>query len=301
MKMLEGGVLDIADRYQFFIFDVWGVVHDGGVAYEGTIEAIRYLRALGKNISFLSNAPRRAASLIPLFEKLGIATEMYDFILTSGEAAYLDFKKRNFNDDLSALSDPLRRRYFLIGPERDSGLLSDLPYQRSYSICDSSFILNTGFGDDESNLSSQMKILSKAVELNLLLICVNPDLSVVKKGGEELLCAGALAMEYEKMGGRTSYYGKPFKPVYRAAHEMFAHYTSGRLPEMEEMVAVGDGIETDIKGARDFGIDSVLITSGKLAKIVNREVSIDMKRVESLCYEHGARPTYITRTVSSRF
>ncbi len=239
-------IRQFVDLYDYFIFDVWGVVHDGSTAYPGAIEAISFLRQKNKKICFLSNAPRRASKVAEALNKFGATPDLYDFILTSGEAAFL------------ALQKIPGEKYFYIGPEKDIDLLNGSNHQIVESAGEASFAITTGFDGENSVLAEKMPQLLEAKKFNLPLICVNPDLKVVKQDGREQICAGVLASEYEKIGGVVSYYGKPFPEVYKMVLQIFD------ITEKSRILAIGDGLPTDIKGAVDFGIDNVLVTNGIL-------------------------------------
>ena len=121
------------------------------------------------------------------------------------------------------------------------------------------------------------------------MLCVNPDLIVVKQNGIEMICAGALALEYQKIGGIVHYYGKPFPKVYQMVLEKFL------MPNKDKIVAIGDGMETDIKGASDFKIDSILVTGGILAKqlgIKFWEVA-ENEKLNKICNNYNLFPNYI--------
>lgn len=239
---------DLADQYDYFIFDIWGVIHDGSSVYPGAVETIKFLRGKNKKICFLSNAPRRAEKVAAALNKFGITPDLYDFVLSSGEATFLAMQN-------SAHSS---KKYFYIGPEKDIDLLEGLDYEITDDASKASFVIATGFDKEDSIVAEKMLQLLEAKKYDLPLICVNPDLIVVKQDGREQLCAGVIAHEYEKLGGKVSYYGKPFPEVYKMVLQIFG------VSEKTRMVAIGDGLHTDIKGAVDFGIDNVLVTNGIL-------------------------------------
>ncbi len=280
----RNNIRELADLYDYFIFDVWGVVHDGSSAYDGVVDAIKFLRAKNKKICFLSNAPRRAFKVAAVLEKYGITSDLYDFILTSGEAAYIDFEK-NQKENFTNFG----RNYFYIGPKKDIDLLKGLEYQMVDDASKASFAITTGFDNDDSVLAEKMPQLLSAHKSNLPLICVNPDLIVVKQTGAELICAGALALEYKKLNGEVLYYGKPFPTVYEITCKMFG------CDDLRKIVAIGDGMETDIKGANDFGIDSVLITGGILSNILGVKYGqvADKNKLETVCKNYQLFPKFV--------
>lgn len=280
----KSGIRDLADHYQYFIFDVWGVIHDGSTAYPDVVENIKYLRAQNKKICFLSNAPRRAFKVASVLQKFGITHDLYDFILTSGEATYLDFKKNqenNFKD--------FGKNYFYIGPEKDIDLLQGLDYKMVENPALANIAITTGFDHDDSILAEKLPQITEVKKYNLPLICVNPDMIVIKQGGKEIICAGALAKEYEKMQGQVIYYGKPFESVYKMVCELFNDH------DLTKMLAIGDGMETDIKGAVDYGIDSALITGGILSNILNVKYgqTADKNKLEIVCKNYQIYPKFV--------
>ncbi len=277
-------IIEAAHNYEYLIFDVWGVVHDGTAAYSGVVEAIKTLRDSGKKICFLSNAPRRSIKVAEVLKKYGITSDLYDFILTSGEATYLDLEK-NQNANFANFGS----NYFYIGPQKDLDLLSGLNYKITSDASEADFAVATGFDGDNSVLAEKMPQLLQAAQHNLPLICVNPDLIVVKQNGLELICAGILAQEYKKMNREVLYYGKPFSAVYHKVCELFG------TSDKSKMLAIGDGMETDIKGAVDFGIDSVLITGGILSNKLQVKYgeAADKNKLETICKNYQLYPTFV--------
>lgn len=261
---------ELADAYEYFIFDIWGVIHDGTTAYPGAVEMIKFLRQKNKKICFLSNAPRRAAKVAEALNKFGITPDLYDFVLSSGEATFLALKN----------STNFTKKYFYIGPKKDVDLLDGLDYQVVENAAEASFVIATGFDGEDSIVAEKMPQLLEAKKYDLPLICVNPDLIVVKQDGREQICAGVLAREYEKLGGKVFYYGKPFAEVYKMVLQIFG------VSEKSKILAIGDSLTTDIKGAVDFRIDNVLITNGILK-------NPDPASLASLCDSMKIHPQFV--------
>ena len=283
MKSISG-IKEISQHYDHFIFDVWGVLHDGTSAYPNVIETLEFLRAEGKKICFLSNAPRRAFKVAEVLARLGITDQYYDFILTSGEATYLDLEKNqnnNFKD--------FGQKYFYIGASKDLDLLEGLNYQMVDSADKADFAINTGFENRNSTIDEKLPQAIEAQKHNLPMICVNPDLIVVNHAGEEMLCAGILAREYEKMSGKVFNYGKPFSSVYNMTLEKFGN------PNKSQVIAIGDGIETDIAGANKFEIDNILVTGGILANRleVKFDQEAEQKKLEEVCNSYQIFPKFV--------
>jgi HAD superfamily hydrolase (TIGR01459 family) len=289
MKLqFKSSTADLAELYDYFIFDIWGVLHDGLSAYKGAIEALRFLKNKNKKICLLSNAPRRAYKASKFLEKIGISRDLYDFILTSGEAAYLDLQHNQQSNFVN-----FGPSYIYIGPQKDIELLEGLNYFKSEELTKADFALTTGFDYDNSKIEEKLPLAKECLKNNLPLICVNPDLIVVRQSGQEVICAGALAREYEKMDGKVHYYGKPFQKVYEIVYQFFAK--DNHDIAKHKIIAIGDGIETDIKGARDFGIDMALVTGGILCNQLGVKYGeqCEGKKLLEICNHYGIFPTFV--------
>lgn len=240
------GLREAIAAYDGAIVDLWGVVHNGVSAFPDAVDALRKMRSHGVKICLLSNAPRRCDTVIKSLTEMGIGRDLYDYIVTSGETA------------ITALQEPaflqmLGRRYFHIGPAFLNELAhgTDLIEASELKCCD--FILCTGTDRDET-LDPVMPLLETAAAFELPMICVNPDL-LVYIGNRQVLCAGAVAKQYEKMGGIVHYFGKPHADVYwQALHAL-------RL-DRSRVVAIGDALRTDIRGAVNQKLDSIFVASG---------------------------------------
>ncbi len=287
MKSVQfiNSIKEIATQYDYFIFDVWGVIHDGSKTYDGAIEAISYLRSLEKKICFLSNAPRRAKKVEEALNKFGVTKNLYDFVMSSGEATFLSLKQ---NQELGFQS--FGKGYFYIGPKKDIDLLEGLNYERSKTAENANFVITTGFDLDESTIDEKMPQILEAKKFNLPMICVNPDMIVVKQSGQEMNCAGLIAKEYKKIGGTVIYYGKPYESVYEATCASF------KTSNKSKIIAIGDGLETDIAGASKFGIDCLLITGGILSKTlkINYNQNANPQELEKIFNQLNLFPQFTT-------
>lgn len=276
--IFKDNILDIYQNYTHFIIDIWGVIHDGSYIYPGVIEHLKKIRNSGKKICFLSNAPRRAIKAEKLLNNFGITPDLYDFVLTSGEAAFLHLKD----------SDIFDKNYFYMGEDKDVDLLDGLHYQMT-DIESATFIINTGLGDKFPTVESRISDLEKCNLYNLPMICVNPDLIVVKQSGLEILCAGILAKKYKEIGGEVMYFGKPYKIVYETVKKLF------NITANDKILAIGDGIETDIKGANNNNIDSALIPGGILGNDLNikyRQLP-SKENMDRICQSYDIYPKFV--------
>jgi len=264
---------DIIGRYDGFIVDLWGVVHDGTALYPHALATLQELNAQNKPVVFLSNAPRKAAFAIETLTRLGVTPDLYKKVITSGQVAH----------DLLHASMPYGPQYYYLGPGKDEEILADLcEYHRVNNAFDADFVLNTGYEVDFQPHAEVLPVLEHLQEAGLPLLCVNPDMEVVKQDGTVMLCAGTLAQAYEKMEGVVRYIGKPYPEVYAIAKREFA--------ESAQLLCIGDNPLTDIRGAFAAGLDSALITSGILQV---KHGALDANTVRHICVESKAVPTYI--------
>ncbi len=234
----------LAAEYDALICDVWGVVHNGNTAHVAACEALKTFRDTRGPVVLLSNAPRPADDVEKQFARFGVPRDCYDTIITSGMAARESLAERAGTRPLALLH---------IGPERDRGLIANLPVT-CVEAEHAEIILNTGPYDDTSETPEDyIEPFRPLVARNLVMLCANPDI-VVQRDGQLIWCAGALAREYEKLGGEVVYYGKPHLPIYGMALKA----TAGA----QRILAIGDGLQTDIKGANNAGLDALFIAEG---------------------------------------
>jgi HAD superfamily hydrolase (TIGR01459 family) len=246
---IAGGLGEIADGHDALICDVWGVIHNGTRVHEKAVEALaRFRREFGP-VVLLSNAPRPVTALLEQFAKLGVPADCYDAIVTSGVATH---------DDLAQRTKSRRLAIYHLGPERDRGIFEDLPID-CVAADRAELVLCTGLFDDDTETPDDYREQLRAFSArNLPLLCANPDI-VVQRGGLLVYCAGAIARAYEAIGGRVVYFGKPYAAIYRTVLDA-ARHKAGR--DIVRPLAIGDGLETDIKGARTVGIETLFIADG---------------------------------------
>ena len=238
------GLSEIAPDYDALVCDVWGVLHDGRAGNQDAVAALRTFRSSGGKVILLSNAPRPKRDVEAMFRRFDIPPDCYDEIVTSGIAARIDLERRSKSG---------RLRMFHLGPERDRGIFEGLDIEVT-NLERAEIVLNSGLFDDDAETPDDYgERLALMKERNLLMLCANPDW-VVQRGGKLIWCAGALADAYEKIGGRVIYYGKPLTPIYDLVH--------ASAPGAKRMLAIGDGMHTDIKGANAAGIDALFIADG---------------------------------------
>ena len=250
MRHLDG-FREVAAGYDGFILDLWGVIHDGVQPIPGAPACLAALRAEGKRVVLLSNAPRRAGPIMRQLADMGIPDTLYDGVMTSGEATYLMLRDR---------PDPwyaaLGRRVFHLGPERDRGVVAGLDLVVLDGPDGADFMLNTGPDDHapQTDPAHFDPVLARSAALGLPMICANPDLEVIR-AGVRVVCAGSLAVRYAEMGGDVRSLGKPDPAIYPPVLDMLA------VPGAR-VLAVGDALRTDIAGAAAVGLDACWVLGG---------------------------------------
>ncbi|MBN9543081.1 MAG: TIGR01459 family HAD-type hydrolase, partial [Alphaproteobacteria bacterium] len=233
---------DLIEKYDLFLFDLWGVVHDGNSLYINVLNTLKELKRQNKKVHFISNAPRLNSAVKPVLERLGVNPDLYSGITSSGDTCYEMLKTKTYGE-----------KYTYIGLDKDIGMIDDLGYFRINPGYYPDFILCHGyFGDNRDD--EIHNILEMGISKNLTMICVNPDLTVINMG-RTLYCAGKIAEKYKDMGGNVKYFGKPYEDIYNLVCHNYDTPKS-------RILAVGDSLYTDILGANNFGIDSCLVTQG---------------------------------------
>lgn len=238
---------DVVDGYAALFCDVWGVLHNGIDVFEGAVAALRRARQKGVAVVLITNSPRPRQGVIDQLAAMGADADCWDRIVTSGDVT---------RDLISA--GP--RRIYHIGPDRDLALYDGLDVELSEDF-EAQAIVCTGLVDDDVETPEDYTELLQRLRMrNLPFICANPDI-VVERGDRLIWCAGALARDYAQMGGRTLIAGKPHRPIYEAA-QAAGEDLLGRPLEKHEILAIGDGVLTDVKGASDNGFDVLFVSAG---------------------------------------
>ena len=278
---LRRGLGEVAERYDAFVCDLWGVLHDGVRAFPAAVDCLVEFRRRGKRILILSNAPRRATEVEGRMNELGIDPTLYDLVLSSGEIAWRHLRQRP--DDFYR---SLGERCFHLGPDRDNGMREGLDLTFVERIDQAQFVLNTGAHMPEDTVETYAHELEEAAAHQLPMVCANPDLEVIR-GGRREICAGRLAERYEALGGRVRYHGKPHPDVYEVCLAQLGGI------ERDRVAAIGDSLRTDIAGAAAAGIDGLLILGGIHADALGLDESGRPApgRLSSLYVNYGTQPT----------
>ena len=273
--LLAGGVREIESRYDALICDVWGVVYDGVSAVGVAANCLKEWRARGKRVVLLSNAPRRSRSMAEQLTERGLGAEFYDDLVTSGEVTW----RLLHEEGEMSLEPPV----FYIGPE-GTGLREE--FLSRVDVTDDigeagSLMIAGAPGDPWGTRIDGDDLLKRAAERGLTALCPNPD-KFVRRGGQIEPCAGLVAAEYEELGGGVLYVGKPYRPVYEVCLR--------GLDRSGKVLAVGDGLPTDIRGASEMGFDSIFIASGVHGVLGSNE-EMDALLLD-LVSEHKVSPTW---------
>lgn len=237
----------LAATSQAWISDIWGVLHNGRVAYPAAAEACRRFRRRGGTVVLVSNAPQRASWVAAMLDRLAVPRDAWDAIVTSGDVTR----------DL--IAPYAGQSIYHLGPDYDRGIFEGLDVKLG-GLDEARTVVCTGLFEDEHETPEDYRArLAEIAARGLELICVNPDL-VVERGTKVVYCAGALAQVYEQLGGRVLYAGKPHPPIYEEAMRRISAARGGPVAK-HDILAIGDGIRTDIAGANRLGVRSLFIAS----------------------------------------
>jgi len=265
---------EITDGFDVVLSDVWGVLHNGVSAFPDAAVALHDARKAGKTVVLITNSPRPAPGVIAQLRVLGVPDEAYDRIITSGDVT-------------RGLIAEGPRKVFLLGPERDMPLLEGLDVERVGEV-EAESVVCTGFFDDETETPEDYtEMLKGFVARKVPMICANPDL-VVERGERIIPCAGAMAAYYEQLGGEVRIAGKPHAPIYEACLAA-AKEVRGDFPK-DRVLAIGDGMPTDVKGAIASGLNLLYISGGIHAAEYTLNGQTDEALLNAYLKGQGAAP-----------
>ncbi len=237
---------EITSQYDAVFCDVWGVLHNGVSPFPQAAAALQAAREAGLTVVLITNSPRIAPLVVDQLRQIGIQDEAYDRIVTSGDVT-------------RGLIAEGPKKVFLLGPDRDVAIIEGIGVER-VAAEDADCVVCTGFFDDEKDTPEDYTDMLKAFQArDVPLICANPDL-IVERGHKMIPCAGAMAAYYDQLGGETRIAGKPHTPIYDAVLQV-AREVRGEFPK-SRILAIGDGMPTDVRGALDYGLDLLYISGG---------------------------------------
>jgi len=264
----------IASDYDAILCDVWGVIHNGRSLYAGAGAALMRARARGVRVILLTNVPKPRGPIPGQLDRLGFAREAWDAIVTSGDAIRAELARR--------APGPM----YKIGPAGDESLweglgLSFAPFEAARFVGISGL-----FDEARETPADYADLLTQARARDMEMLCANPDI-VVRVGERLIWCAGAVARDYAALGGRVVMAGKPHAPIYDLAFAELGAVARGRI------LAIGDGVGTDLMGANAQGIDALFIASGMHGEALMSDGALDVTKVAAALAAEGARARYV--------
>ena len=266
---------EVFAAYDTFVIDLWGVIHNGIKLNEKAIEAVAQLKKKSKKIVFLSNAPRPSVKVVNFLLKMKMEKKYLSNVMTSGEAAMQAINQNKFG-----------KTFFHLGPPRDASVYEKVKENKT-TIDNCDFILCTGLFDEHNPDLDKKKIHKNYLDyyknflnkhISKKLVCTNPDLTV-HRGDKEEYCAGYVAKIFEELGGKAIYYGKPYKEIYEMCFN-----------SKEKVLAIGDNLRTDIKGANNLNKDCLFISNG-----VHRDEFKNNLELEKLLKKYRVMANYFQK------
>jgi HAD superfamily hydrolase (TIGR01459 family) len=271
----------LAPHYDVVLCDVWGVVHNGAAATIESCDALAQYRRQGGIVVLITNAPRPGDVVRQFLDRLKVPEEAFDEIVSSGDVTR------------ALVAARVGQKVFHIGPARDLPIFDRLdvavvPLENAdFVVCSGLFDDTTETPQDYADLIAVMR------ERRLSMICANPDV-VVERGEQLVYCAGAIADLYAAAGGEVHYAGKPYRPIYEQALAAAQHLL-GRVADRRRVLAIGDSVRTDLKGAATFGIDCLFVTAGIHAEELGGRDNPDPSTMSSVFAAAGLFPAAVMR------
>jgi len=267
----------LARAYDVLLCDIWGVVHNGIAAFPDACAALTRFRQGGGTVILITNAPRASDAVGRILERMNVADEVYDAIVSSGDVTRGIVARR------------ADQRVFHLGPERDHSIFTGLDV--TFAPLESAdYVVCSGLFDDTIETPDNYREMLAAMRnRKLFMVCANPDV-VVERGDTLVYCAGALADAYAALGGEVLYCGKPHAPIYDLALSTAAALRGGAIPARDRVLAIGDSVRTDLKGAAAFGLDVMFVTSGLHAEHYGSREAPDLEALNKVFAKAGVAP-----------
>ena len=280
---------EISDKYDVFILDQWGVMHDGYHGYDHAIDAVKHLIYENKKLVIISNSSKRKISSINRLKDLGFNKNNFIEVMTSGEMIWQELKDFSYKYDFKT-----KNCFHIFDSSKEDGKDFRIGLEKFKfidNIKDADFILAcTPFQNTKP--IDYIPILKEALEMNLIMFCANPDFVTVEENNDKnIYCMGTIADLYDHMGGKVVILGKPSKEIYLKSCKQFDQINKSKT------IAVGDSLDHDILGASNFGVDSVLITSGIHKDLFKYSTEKGIKNIEN-DRKWNFKPTYVCENFS---
>jgi len=271
----------LAGAYDVLFCDVWGVVHNGVAAFPEACSALTRFRTEGGTVILITNAPRPGASVQHVIDAFGVPREAYNAIVSSGDVTR------------GIIGTRPGQRVFHLGPERDLPIFAWLDLEFA-PVQAADYVVCSGLFDDTIETPDDYRELLSAMHARaLFMVCANPDI-VVERGDTLVYCAGSLADAYVESGGEVLYCGKPHAPIYQAALAEAAALR-GAMPPRSRVLAIGDSIRTDLKGAAAFGVDCLFVVSGIHAEELDGRETSGLGRLNAAFAAANVTPVAVVR------
>ncbi len=272
----------LARDYDVLFCDVWGVIHNGLAAFPAACDALMRFRKCGGTAILITNAPRSGDAVARILDRLGVPHDAYDAITSSGDVTRGIVESR------------LPQAVFHLGPARDRSIFSGLDVKFT-PLESADYVVCSGLFDDTTETPESYRDMLAAMRSRaLFMVCANPDI-VVERGDALVYCAGALADAYAALGGEVLYCGKPHAPIYDSALGKAATLRGGTMPARSRVLAIGDSVRTDLKGAAAFGLDYMFVTSGIHAEEYGSRDAPDLAALNAIFAGAGVAPKAVMR------
>jgi HAD superfamily hydrolase (TIGR01459 family) len=267
--------------YDVLLCDVWGVIHNGVAAYPEACEALRRARQAGAAVLLISNSPRPYKVIVPQLDGFGVPRDSYVGVITSGDVTR------------AVIAERQGQKIFHLGPPRDLPIFAGLNV-RLTGASTADYVVCSGLFDDTRETPEDYRDLLQSLKAReLFMLCANPDV-VVERGDKLVYCAGALADLYRAMGGEVLYAGKPYRPIYDRALDQAEAIRDGRVP-LDRVLAIGDSVRTDLKGAAMLGVDFLFLSSGIHAGEIGAGGKADPAAMAVFFEQAGLMPKAVMR------
>jgi HAD superfamily hydrolase (TIGR01459 family) len=279
---------EISANYDAVFCDLWGCLHNGVDPFQEAVDALYAFKKSGGIVHLLTNSPRPAASVYPQLDEIGVPRDLYQGITASGDASRA-----------ALASGAYGKNIFHIGPDRDEAFFQGVDTEDFYQGIDvrrvpldkADGVVCTGLFDDETETPGDYaELLLNAKNRGLKMLCANPDIQV-DRGNDRIYCAGAIAQAYNDMGGEAHNFGKPHPPIYDLARNRL-NAVAGRVIPDKNILCIGDGIRTDVRGAVLEDMDSLFVTGGLAAAETNTNVQPDEAKLVQFLEASQLTPTY---------
>jgi HAD superfamily hydrolase (TIGR01459 family) len=272
----------LARDYDVLFCDVWGVVHNGIAAFPAACDALQRFRGKGGTAILITNAPRAREAVARILDRLAVPRDAYDAVTSSGDVTRGIVAARR------------GQTVFHLGPQRDLSIFAGLDVTFA-PLQSADYVVCSGLFDDTTETPDSYRDMLGAIRSrSLFMVCANPDI-VVERGDALVYCAGALADAYVALGGDVLYCGKPHAPIYDVALATAAALRGGQMPARRRVLAIGDSVRTDLKGAQAFGLDCLFVTSGIHAEEYGSREAPDLAALNAIFAVAGVTPKAAVR------